>query len=128
MNNWSKRGKTIYWVICGALFCLIIILIFKGCALQSGSGSSSGSKKTKDSYGNDQAVAIVIAKDKVKEQLKSPSSAKFSNVSASLSGNTWTVTGSVDAQNSFGATIRNTFKVTITFTSSEKYTYNCSIS
>ena len=123
MNNWlEKLAKISFWLLV-CLIVIAIILIARSCVSGSSSGGSS-----KDSYGHDQADAIVIAKDKVKEQLKSPSSAKFSNVSASLSGNTWTVTGSVDAQNSFGATIRNTFKVTITFTSSEKYTYNCSIS
>ena len=44
------------------------------------------------------------------------------------SDDTWTIKGYVDAQNSFGATLRNNFTVKITFTSSTKYTIDlCSI-
>lgn len=54
----------------------------------------------------------VITQKDIKERLKAPSTAKFptlSDVSMSKSGNEVTVVGWVDAQNSFGATIRNDF-------------------
>lgn len=54
-------------------------------------------------------LAEMACEKAVKAQLKSPSSAKFSSTSASGSGTNYTVTGAVDAENSFGATIRNTF-------------------
>lgn len=46
----------------------------------------------------------------VKEQLKAPASAHFSGVTASRSDSgLWTVTGSVDSQNSFGAELRSSW-------------------
>lgn len=88
--------------------------------------SSSYSKvEMKDNYGHDKFDAHVIAEKVVSEQLKSPSTAKFSKTSEctiSVDGNTWTVSGWVDAQNSFGATLRNNYTVKITFSGREKYT------
>ena len=78
-----------------------------------------------DDFGHDWAVAYTIAEDTVEAQLKAPSSAKFSNkneTSISVHNNVWIVSGWVEAQNSFGATIRNTYTVQITFTSADKYT------
>lgn len=92
---------------------------------------SSTSKKKTDTYGHDEFDAEVIAEKKVKEKLKSPSTAKFCSheeYTISVSGNTWTVSGYVDAQNSFGATLRNTFTIKFTFTNSENYTVDsCTI-
>ena len=42
----------------------------------------------------------------VKDHLKAPATADFSNVRHSGSSPTWTVTGAVDAENSFRATLR----------------------
>lgn len=66
------------------------------------------------------ATCWSLAKDVVKSQLKSPSSAKFpfsyadEDVSIMKSGNTYTVKAWVDAENSFGAKLRSDFTVTIT--------------
>lgn len=60
-----------------------------------------------------------LAQKAVKNQLKSPSSAKFpfaynsKGVSITSSGNSYTVRAWVEAQNSFGATIQNNFTVKI---------------
>ena len=70
----------------------------------------------------------VIAKNEVKDNLKSPSTASFcsqSSATITKSGKTWTVIGYVDAQNSFGAEVRTNFKVVITFSSGNKYTATC---
>ncbi len=84
-----------------------------------------------DSYGHDDASVYVIAEKQVEKQLKSPSTAKFcgiSEASITKNENSWSVSGWVDAQNSFGATIRNNFKVKITFTSNNEYTIDsCTI-
>lgn len=61
-----------------------------------------------------------LAKDVVKANLKSPSSAKFpfsygdSDVSITKSEDTYIVKAWVDAENSFGAKLRNNFTVTMT--------------
>ena len=86
----------------------------------------------KDSYGHNKYDAITIAEKEVKAKLKSPSTAKFSSsseTSVTRSGNTWRVTGWVDAQNGFGATLRNSYTVKIEFASSDTYTVKeCTVS
>lgn len=92
--------------------------------------SGSVSENAKDTYGHDRFDAIVIAEKIVEDNLKSPSSAEFcgnSDYSVSCTDNTWTVEGYVDAQNDFGATLRNDFVVKFTFVSSEKYTIDSCI-
>lgn len=100
-------------------------------SFSSTSSDSISSSHVEDHYGHDIFDAEVIAEKIVKSNLKSPSTAKFckhSEYSITCSGNTWTVKGYVDAQNSFGATIRNEFTVSFTFTSSKKYTIDyCNI-
>ena len=53
--------------------------------------------------------AQVACKDFVRDRLKAPSTADFTSVSHTGSAPTWTVTGTVDADNSFGAKLRMTF-------------------
>jgi hypothetical protein len=85
--------------VLGALLILVIVLgIIGNCA----GGSSNSSKTSTD--------AIVAAENFVKDNLKAPSTAKFSNEEAKQdnAGN-WTVSGLVDSQNSFGAMLRSSF-------------------
>jgi len=99
----------------------IIIAIL---ASTSGKSSNSSSKLT-DAYGHDRFDAQVIAQKVIKEHLKSLASAKFCKSNehdTTCLNNTWTVVGWVDAENSFGATLKNTFTVKITFISKDKYT------
>lgn len=50
----------------------------------------------------------------VKEKLKSPSTAKFSEeVRTARGSSAWTITGQVDSQNSFGAMVRSGWSCTI---------------
>lgn len=65
----------------------------------------------------DDAEAFTVAEAMVKQKLKSPSTAKFCTVSQSTithDGDVYTVSGWVDAQNSFGATLRSNWTVTFT--------------
>ena len=83
------------------------------------------SQSDTDKFGHDWAIALTIAEDVVEQKLKSPATANFSSkneTDISVRGNSWTVTGWVDAQNSFGATIRTEYSVKITFTSKDRYT------
>lgn len=93
--------------------------------------SGLDSNSNEDGYGHDRYDAIVIAEKIVKSELKAPSTAEFcsnSEYTVSCVGNTWTVKGYVDAQNSLGATLRNNFTVKFTFSSSNEYTIDsCSI-
>lgn len=60
---------------------------------------------------------LEMAKGAVKERLKAPATAIFSDIemdSAAMNGFTWYyIEGAVDAENGFGALIRSRFKVTI---------------
>lgn len=56
---------------------------------------------------NNASVAISQCEGEVKERLKAPSTAKFE--SNATGGGPWTVTGTVDAENSFGAMIRSSY-------------------
>ena len=72
-----------------------------------------------------------VAVSVVTDRLKAPATAEFCRMSQGTitkSGDTWTITGYVDAENSFGATLRNNFTVIITFTDNTRYTIDqCSI-
>lgn len=129
MKNSGLLVKIVIFVIIVAIGFGIYSCV-NGCGCSSNSSGSGYSSKDKDSYGHDKFDAITIAEKEVKAQLKAPSTAKFcrsSEYTVSRSSNTWTVSGWVDAQNSFGATLRNNFTVKITFSSSTKYTASCSI-
>lgn len=79
---------------------------------------------SKDYHGHDKYDAMEIARSVVKEHLKSPSSAKFCSITDatfSCDGNSWTVSGWVDAQNSFGASLRKSFTVKFTWADDAKY-------
>lgn len=92
----------------------------------------SKSNRLEDTFGHDEFDAVVVAEKAVKNKLKSPSTAEFCShkeYSITCSRNTWTVSGYVDAQNSFGATLRNNFTVKFTFENGERYTIDyCNIS
>lgn len=51
----------------------------------------------------------VCVEEFVPKQLKAPATAEFSGVTVDSAGDVYTVTGSVDAQNAFGAMIRSRF-------------------
>lgn len=70
----------------------------------------NGKKKEK----LDEWSAQVACEKAVSDQLKSPASATFSNWTRTNNYNdTFTVTGSVDSQNSFGAMLRSQFSCTV---------------
>jgi hypothetical protein len=92
----------VFGIIVGVIVIVIIIAV------------AAGSK----SSGNDsndpaliQATAQNSCESMVKEQLKSPSTASFSNEDEEGT-NPVIVTGDVDSQNAFGATLRSTFHCT----------------
>ena len=73
-----------------------------------------------ESSNKTESAAKVCAQKAVTDALKSPSTAKFCKytemTATNLGGDRWKVTGYVDAQNSFGAVIRQNWTVTLTLT------------
>lgn len=108
----QKTHDTIALVMMGVTV-LAIIALFAMCAFGG---------KDDDSIG--ESDAWVCAQDVVEKNLKSPSSAKFCLMSEATihyngeedGGSRYTVSGYVDAQNSFGAMIRKNFTVNLTVT------------
>lgn len=69
-------------------------------------------REAEDSPELRQAGAEVVCKEYVSERLKAPGSAEFSRAAALPADYDWlefTVTGTVDAQNSFGASLRSSY-------------------
>ena len=98
---------------CLTAFLIVLgVLLFLYAVGSNGASSSGG-------IDNTESWAKTYAKLMVKDNLKSPSTAKFCNsatemVAKNLGGYKWRVTGWVDSQNSFGATVRSDFVVTLT--------------
>lgn len=115
----DTKAKTGYAIGCFGLVAVVVAFVtysaINGTNTDSGSGASDSFK------------AQYYAKERVKELLKSPSTAEFQdNVVHDLGGGAYQVTGRVDAQNSFGAKLRKTWTCKIVIKSRE-YTADCAI-
>lgn len=77
---------------------------------------------------NSDNAVMVDAQIAIKENLKSPSTAKFTSkldevTIKDLGNNTYVVSSWVDSQNSFGATIRSDWSVTIEVNGDDTFNY-----
>ena len=98
---------------------LALVMCFSVCACgekETDDDESLMPDVVQDMSNNTEDDAINAAYKIVRDRLKSPATARFSNSEASLAADscTWTVSGYVDAQNGFGALIRA--KYTVKFT------------
>lgn len=74
--------------------------------------------------------ACTYSEMEVKSLLKAPSSAKFpacSQMSISNSGNVYTVSSTVEAQNSFGVMIETLFSCEVTLNTDDSYYIDCTL-
>jgi hypothetical protein len=105
---WEKIGRGIAWTVAVIVGLSII-----------------GSMLPKSDHADAYSAQRMCEEHFVKDQLLSPSSAKFSPDSetntVSLGENRWTVTGYVDSQNAFGAMLRNRYSCTVRYLGDEKY-------
>lgn len=70
----------------------------------------------------DDIAAQVVCRDFVRDSLKSPSTADFSDERVRhVGGKVWLVAGSVDSENSFGAMIRNDYVCKVEYVSGDRY-------
>lgn len=68
--------------------------------------------------GEDSTMACIMAENFVKRELRAPSTAKFAPIrdcNTSQRGRIWVVRSYVDAQNGFGAMIRNDYGVELVY-------------
>lgn len=96
-----------------ALFAVLAVLVVLGvAALVFIALRPADSNRTT----NNSSAQISACREKVKQSLKAPATAQFSQeaVSRQPTGSFWEVNGVVDAQNGFGALIRNRYKCTVT--------------
>lgn len=94
-----------FWAVFG-----VVVLCCSGFMLKAFNGSDDDSSSPEVTG----VSAELACQDFVKNRLKAPSTAKFSAVSHTGSGSFYTVTGAVDAQNSFGAMLRLNFTCKVT--------------
>lgn len=127
----SYRGAGTFAIIMAVVMCIGLVVYFELAGQSLFDPDTYASQSKEKHFGIDEYDAWTAATDVVKSNLKAPSTAEFcSKSSASIEqhGSTWTIKGYVDAENSFGAKLRNNFTVIITFTSSTEYTIDeCSI-
>ena len=107
-NNMSPKEKKIGTIITVIILAVIAVFLYKAC-----SGSTTSNYNTETN-------AKICAEKAVEDRLKAPSTAKFCSYSqmtaTNLGGDKWRVSGYVDAQNSFGASLRQYWTVTLTLT------------
>jgi len=105
----SKR--TVDFIGRTVLVVIVLVIVFSLVKCSSGC-----------SFNNPKMDAYICATHLVKSQLKSPSSANISSFSESsvdeLENNQYMISGTVEADNSFGAKIKQSFLVTLTLTDS----------
>ncbi|MDF2047278.1 hypothetical protein P2P98_14015 [Microbacterium sp. Kw_RZR3] len=98
-----KKNNVGLWAACGGCILVPILVIALSFAFSSG-------KENKPYDPNNASEAIAQCEDLVTSQLKAPSTASFDSAAARNGTAEWTVTGTVDAQNGFGAQIRSTYQ------------------
>ena len=78
----------------------------------------SNPQPVKENTGDRKIISIVFAEKVIKDMLKSPSTAQFTDVAAyelSNKKDVWAVNGYVDSQNSYGAMLRNMWEVQLDY-------------
>jgi hypothetical protein len=90
---------------------VMVLLVIGGLSSMCG---GAGSSSAGDEYG-----AADACRTWVKDQLKAPSTANFEDESVSGTG-PWTIIGTVDAENSFGANLRQRWTCSVR-TERDKY-------
>lgn len=103
----SRPAKIVMWCSLGILAALVIFIGINSMATGSGEDDPYDS--------NNKFEAIAQCEARIEPLLKAPATAEF-KTSASGSG-TWSVTGTVDSENGFGATVRSDFECTVVMNS-----------
>ena len=104
-KQWD-RGRRVSLGVAAAFTALLVVIL----ALTLGGGSEP--KTLEEKQAASYTDVLVLCRDAVKQQLKAPSTADFGGEAVKWSGSTATMTGVVDAENSFGAMIRTPWTCT----------------
>lgn len=114
------QGKNYVWTTSKKVIavCLGIFLFMAFSGIFSSSSSNTTSTTSESPSQSRKITSIAFAKSIIEDMLKSPSTAKFSNVDAyelSNEKDVWAVNGYVDSQNGFGAMLRSTWEVQLDY-------------
>lgn len=119
----QKRTSLLTWIV--TIFVGVPVLI--SVIIAAGQSGATSGPKTPEQVAADldsqrATYARIIAERSISKQLKAPSTADFSGYAETQVGklknggpNDWIVIGFVDAQNGFGAKLRNEYQVKIEF-------------
>ena len=106
----------------------ILLIVF--CLLAAGSGEQTKEERiAMNCSSSGDIMAFVMSHEFVKKRLKSPSTAEFPSITSSgvftsyLGDCVHMITGYVDAQNSFGAVIRNEYSVKVRYNGDDDLWY-----
>lgn len=110
----APKGNGRKW----AFGCLGAVALFIGLTAACGALLSAGGSS--DDWEPTTVEARAICEDWVREQLKAPATARFSDGTESGGVGSYVITGSVDAENSFGAMLRTEWTCTITYVESDE--------
>lgn len=114
--DWIKRNKKLSNILGGVILCLAYLYFFDNKPTTS-----------KNQYQDEITTAFIISKEIVKTKLKAPATAEFPFVDfkySSLGQNTYSITSYVDAQNSYGALLRNDWCVRLKYLGGDKNDIN----
>lgn len=98
----EHRHRIDRWVIGG------VVALAVGIGIASCVASSSRSNNP-----HHDLESIAQCEARIDKLLKSPSTADYDSQTKASGSNTWTVTGTVDSENSFGATVRSSYQCTV---------------
>jgi hypothetical protein len=101
---------------------IVFVLGYLSVSCSEGGGESESSKEIK---------VCTYAQIEIEDSLKSPSTADHpscrSNTYTKLSDDKYVVDSYVDAQNSFGGTVRTNYECTVRLTDGDTYYINCNM-
>lgn len=121
-EEYAQEGRRLAVLIVLVLALTFGIVACVGSSMNRSSTRASTSSTSTSPSSKSATNAKICAEKAVRDNLKAPSTAKFcsySDMSATnLEGDKWRVSGYVDAENAFGAMIRQNWTVTLTLTSS----------
>lgn len=97
----KKIGTWRAWLVIAVLLAIVAFVVYDG---------DNDNPDAEDEHPADEAR--IACEAWVRDELKSPSTAQFTDGTATGTDGDWTITGSVDSENSFGATLRSAWTCT----------------
>lgn len=101
--------------------CLLLIVAVVAGVVIFGGGSDSGEPEVAEPDLGSEVGAEIVCENFVKDRLKSPSSADFSETQSRGEGADYVVVGAVDSENSFGAMIRNDYVCEVSYEGDDQW-------